>query len=248
MLKLLEFSRQYLPDFFNRDIKSFDDPQGFIFWVCFIIIFLFIVFWRYIDRKEPEPKKIYIVLFLSGILLVYWVVAPINSFFASIAPLPILAVFIGPAAEEITKASIILLFVYGLKSCNQIKDGFIYGIVLAGGFSLIESYSKLAHEVEKLSQIPIILWIALIIFFFLKLTMLHAMASGIFGYLAARGKLLKHKLDPILGLFIAITLHVITNSLIIIWDLGYLPLGINLIILFTMLYVLSRPASNRVYT
>jgi protease PrsW len=183
-------------------------------------IYLMLVLW--IDRYESEPLWMLATAFLWGALVTPFFAFLLNTTLGVIASLMtndektgemFATVFAAPIVEETGKAIILIIFIIW---CRDEFDGVIDGIVyasLAGlGFAMTENvlyYGKAAMEGGAMLRVTVILRGAMAPFSHPLFTSLTGIGLG----LARQTRNIAAKIFlPILGLFLAITMHFIWNG------------------------------------
>ncbi|MBW6440722.1 PrsW family intramembrane metalloprotease [Patescibacteria group bacterium] len=218
-----------------------------LFFVFFLAL-LPSLFWLRVflkeDYREPEPKKLIatffalgivaalaslvVEMFISNIFLGGIIIAIYEYNFdeiwtgSNILKVVFVSLFLPPIVEEFFKCRMVKKF--GMKSLhfNQIIDGMIYAIAVALGFAFLENYIYFMAYIQKGADALAGVFIVR----FLASTLLHALATGTFGYYIAKAKFsppqlaqngfLSSKQKYILkGFVLAVVIHFVFNFLLI---------------------------------
>ena len=175
-------------------------------------------------RKDahPEPNSVIQKVFLLGMLATLPAIAlelGLRSLFSflpfSEGVILILYIFLGVAlVEEILKFLVVRFAVYKDKALDEPVDVMLYMIIAALGFAAFENILIL-FGLGASSPISSIL--ALTLVRLVGATLLHALASGAFGYFLARSffDTKKKYLYVAVGLFVATLLHGLFNFYIL---------------------------------
>jgi len=212
----------------------------------YIILFSFLpsVFWilivaRFIDRKNPEPLKELIKVFVLGCIVILpafllvkgaqYLLGQINL--SEIVYLLILSFLIDGLIEEIAKFVVLKEYIYKKIFFDEPLDGLVYGVTVAMGFAFVENILYLAFSRPEL-----------IILRFTTPTLMHALATGIVGYHLSLAKfkkvsLAKKRFYIFCGILLATLFHGLFNS-VIRYNIffNYIPLAI--LIVFSYIYLL----------
>ena len=238
--------------------------KGFVSLVVIVSLAVFIAFLRILDRKEPEPRWVLFLLFVTGFFILDFIYSFVNiaynAFPAFFSFSPFTWQNVGsPIIEEIVKAIPLILLIYKSKLCNQVRDGFIYGAILGSGFALSETIAKLSEfdfSSPIFSTTAGIVYVAYV-FALMRIFLGHALFTGIFGYFAAKNKLMKKQgwTSPWSALVLVIVLHGLNNFILDI-NTGSILGSIAIIVLLSvaeltlfiwMIKLVSEPESTRVY-
>ncbi|MCF7906945.1 PrsW family intramembrane metalloprotease [Patescibacteria group bacterium] len=211
-----------------------------MFWrdLLFYMFFSFlpIAFWLFIclfwDRSAPEPKREIFKVFLLGALVTFplMLITGYLTFWGekfwgggAIIRVIVLSFLIDSLLEETGKYFLFRLGVYSRHHFNQVRDGFIYGMVLGLGFAFAENilYAFLSAENIWLGS-------SLILGRGLTATLLHFLTGGIIGYYWALAKFKSQ--SPFKGLVWVLLLHGLYNTIVRFnWSWSLIPLSILLI-------------------
>lgn len=178
-------------------------------------------FWLREDR-HPEPKRLVALAFVAGIiaipaaLLFEWILKDLlQSSFGPAAQFGLTMILAAAAIEEISKWALVRAFLFKKKEYDEPVDAMIYLISGALGFAAGENILYLSTEFQKSFREGLITGNLR----FIGSTLLHAIASGIVGYLIARSftsSPIKKRLAAVSGLIVASALHASFNISIII--------------------------------
>jgi protease PrsW len=210
-------------------------------------LFWILVAARFIDRKNPEPLKEIIKVFLGGCLvtLPVFILVQGAKYFLGQFILPdllyilLLSFMVDGVIEELGKFFVLKDGICNKSCFDEPLDGLVYGVTVAMGFAFVENILYLAFVSPEL-----------IILRFITPTLMHALATGIVGYhlyLAKSKKvsLFKKKLYISFGILIAIVFHGLFNSVIRhnIF-INYVPLAILIVLSYIYLLVGLRKAQK----
>lgn len=109
-----------------------------------------------------------------------------------------------PIIEEVLKA-LILVFLIRRPSFRYFVDGAIYGFGVGIGFAVVENFFYLSGSNATL---------ALAASRVLSTSLMHAMASAIVGISLGRLRRSDARLLPIVGILVAITVHIVYNNIV----------------------------------
>ena len=163
------------------------------------------------DELEPEPRKMIIAAYLTGILATFVVIGiqipfKIDQFTRIIVAAPIL--------EELSKFLMVWIFFYRNKNFNEPMDGIVYSAAVALGFASLENAMYL---VQAYTQAPTVLSNTLLIRAFLSVPA-HALFSSFWGYALAKYKFGSDKKIIIIfvGLLLSMLMHSLFNFLCVV--------------------------------
>lgn len=169
-------------------------------------------FWLRQDKKNPEPKRLIIISFIAGMLVVP-IVLPLEKY--------ALAYYTGQdlvlawvVVEEVLKYAAALIVILWHRAVDEPIDVMIYMITIALGFAALENalFIFLPLSAGEFAQSFVTGN-----FRFIGATLLHVLASGTVGAamaLAFYRPRIERVLWATVGLFIAIVLHALFNSFI----------------------------------
>lgn len=178
-------------------------------------------FWLHEDR-HPEPKRLVALAFVAGLaaipvaLLFEWMIKDIlQSSLGPAARFGLTMIVAAAAIEEISKWALVRAFLFKKKEYDEPVDAIIYLISGALGFAAGENILYLSGEFQKSFREGFITGNLR----FIGSTLLHAIASGLVGYMIARtftSSRFKKRVAAAVGLFLASALHALFNISIII--------------------------------
>jgi protease PrsW len=203
----------------------------YVFTVILPTIF-WIWFFRSLDKKDPEPKKLLFKVFRFGfgaLLLAFFVELAIDRtfFFDSLQLMELnldaalkgkdlifvlLSFFLAGPIEELLKYLALKWAIFKNREFNQIADGIVYGTVLGLGFAFIENTGYFFDSFATLNTAG---FVAVMTVRGVMTTMLHVLATGIVGLFVARSKFIakEHQFGVYKGVLIASLLHGLYNVL-----------------------------------
>lgn len=178
-------------------------------------------FWLHEDR-HPEPKRLVALAFVAGLvaipvaLLFEWILKDLlQSSLGPAAQFGLTMIVAAAAIEEISKWALVRAFLFKKKEYDEPVDAMIYLISGALGFAAGENILYLSTEFQKSFREGFMTGNLR----FIGSTLLHAIASGLVGYMIARSftspRFKKH-VAAAGGLFLASALHALFNISIII--------------------------------
>ncbi len=216
-------------------IFSLINPSAIVFALAggFVAAGVWLWFWLKED-EHPEPKRLLAVAFLSGMIAIpaalaaefAWCsfmtfykivpdcVVPASSSFDALKPfLPLVAGY--AFVEEYAKYFFVHLFIFWRRDYDEPADAMIYLMTAALGFAAVENALYLIGPFGSAT----LHGFTTTNLRFLGPTLLHALSSGFLGYFIAKAffrNWISKELELLLGLFIATSLHVAFNFLILI--------------------------------
>ena len=211
---------------------------------------------RYIDRWEPEPKRLLFFAFGWGALVSVSVTMLLQPFFslaagpASGLDYTTFAVTIqAPVVEEFAKSlGLLLLLVFARKQFDGPVDGVVFAFTIAGGFAFTENILYFGRAIAE-SSTP---GVDLAVVFFLRGVMspfAHAIFTGttglILGLAARRGHSGLTLLAFPAGLVPAMVLHSGWNSMGQDFLAQYILVQVPIFLLAVLVVVLLRVAERR---
>lgn len=205
------------------------------------LIWLSLCLW--LDRKRSEPKKEILKIFFWGAFItlpIILVAAPLTQYFEEklafsfLLQILVLSFLVDAFWEELAKLGI-LGRLYRSKHFDELRDGFIYGMILGLGLAFIENvfYALLASNLAIGGLMILLRGITA--------TLIHFLAGGIIGYYIAVAKFYcpkkKQKAFTIFkGFFLALLLHGFYNTVIRFgWSWGWLIVAVLLIFVFSQI-------------
>jgi len=218
-------------------------PTPLTFFIAFLggilPALLWLHFWLYEDRLEPEPKNLLIATFTAG--MVATIVALIcQNLIREYLPAPnigdmltagaIISIFIWAGIEEVAKFGAAYFIVLKRREADEPIDNMIYLITAALGFAALENAFFLLDPIQSNQIMQSIITGNMR---FLGSTLLHIVSSASVGIMLAFAfcKLPATKKIYIwIGLILATTLHTLFNFFI-------LRSGENLLFVFAFVWV-----------
>lgn len=208
---------------------------------------IWLAFWLFEDRCEPEPKFRLILTFLAGMAAVGFVL-PLElkaaAIFSGAALLILWAV-----AEELFKFGAAIPFGLGSRDYDEPIDAVIYLITAALGFSAAENALYLFASLGTVAGTAGLLTGDLR---FIGATLLHTLASATIGLAIAfaynHGRAAR-LLAALGGLILAIVLHTLFNFFILLEGGAralyvFLPIWLCLVALLALLERVKNPARD----
>ncbi len=219
----------------------------------------------FLDRKEPEPKRIIFKTILFSLLAIglaiFWEELidkllfkkeELNSIQVGIFLKPwllekfLLTFFLAGVLEEVIKFLFLRRLIFKNGHCNQLADGIIYGAVLALGFAFMENSGYFS------SVFPGLLWqgslFGATVFRGLVTTLLHVSVTGFMGFLMAKAKL-ENKRGWLVGqgLVLAMVAHGVFNVLVFLPYGSIVAAGMVLLLMIYLFYKLIDEKSQLIY-
>ena len=210
----------------------------------------------FIDRWEPEPKRLLLFAFLWGAAVSISVTLLIQPFFALAAAPPAgmdyrtFAVTVqAPVVEEFAKSlGLLLLLVFARKHFDGPVDGVVFAFTIAGGFAFTENILYFGRAIAE-SSTP---GADLAVVFFLRGVMspfAHAIFTGatglILGFAARRWHTGMSVLAFFVGLAPAMFLHSMWNSMGQDFLVQYIVVQVPIFVLAVVVIVVLRVAESR---
>lgn len=158
----------------------------FLYFLGFLPSLIWLLFYLKKDA-HPEPRGMVIKVFFLGMAIAFVAIVleritqlGITAFNFNEAVNKILLIFLGGAIiEEFCKYLVVRIWVYKNKELDEPFDVILYMIISALGFAATENILLLAFS---LPNPTISSAIGLMFVRFITATILHALASGLFGY------------------------------------------------------------------
>ncbi len=174
---------------------------------------LWLWFWLKEDAPEHRPKKLLFIIFLVGMLSVFFVL-PIEQYIQSRVDSESLRLILWAATEEIFKFLVVIMLLYKTTHVNEPIKWPLFFITGALGFAGLENALFLIKPLSLDNTAVSLLTGQLR---FLGATLLHTVATGAIGIALGlsfnpTGKINKTYLFA--GIFTAITLHSLFNFFI----------------------------------
>lgn len=170
-------------------------------------------FWLKEDRKKPEPTGLLTIIFIVGMISVFFVI-PIQKLIKSSFDSSDTEIILWASAEEVIKYLAVMIILFRSRYINEPLDWPIYLITAALGFAALENTLFLMKPLS-LNEATVGLLTGQLRF--LGSTLLHAVASGMLGIaLGLSFYLSKYKKRFYLfsGMMVAIALHSTFNFFI----------------------------------
>jgi len=195
------------------------------------------------DRPAPEPKIqilktffwgafitipiVFIAGYLSGLIAG-------SSFLSALAIILILSFLIDGLIEELVKYVILRFRVVKSLYFDELRDGFIYGMVLGLGLAFVENilYGFISGGIVEGASTILIRGFTT--------TFLHFLTGGIIGYYLGLVKFhSKNNFVAIQGLLLAILIHGLYNTIVRFgWWWNIIPLAVLLLV--TYIFILTK--------
>lgn len=216
-----------------------------LFWVLIL---------RRLDADEPEPIKLLCLAFSMGIgaaFLAGWgnefvsflvagsqtAATPLEQFFASSDGFTLIEVFMAGPIEESIKLFLLFEVIYHRPEFNQARDGVIYFVVCALGFSFLENTFYFFDAVvtgpqEAFLVVGVIRAIAS--------TLIHVAAATIGGWFLSKAKFSGNRFGYIfLGLALGALLHGASNVILTVMPAYGILIELALT-LFIFVYIMRK--------
>ena len=177
------------------------------------------------DRYEREPWPALLGSFIFGAIIA---IPPALVLERSLDALVLSAMGSGPAllyaagqalvsggVEELVKGAGLVLLLYGLRDeFDNVTDGVLYGLLIGAGFAVVENFSY--FSVSSSSQLPYLVLGRIVLGWLSHSTFTALFGAGI-GYARERGHSARRRLFfPLLGLVLAIGLHMIFDWVVFV--------------------------------
>ncbi len=182
---------------------------------------LWLAFWLFEDRKNPEPKRYIFFTFLAGMSVVMLIVLPLEKFVESQAALAgypregLLVLFLWALIEETFKFAAAYAAALHWRVFDEPLDAVVYMITAALGFAALENALFLA---SPLAQGQIAQTIITGDLRFVGATLLHTLSSATVGLALAYTFYKKPKIRrwaAVVGVVLATALHTTFNFFIL---------------------------------
>ncbi len=214
-----------------------NDPKilGLAFIGGIIPSLLWLWFWLKEDKKNPEPKGILTVVFIMGMVSVFFVLQ-IQKFIQGNIDSSNLQTILYASAEEIKKYLAVMLILFKTTYADEPIDWPIYLITVALGFAALENALFLIKPLSVGATTVSLLTGQLR---FLGSTLLHSVSSGILGIALGISFYtfgFKRKWYIFMGLSLAIALHSVFNFFIMEVDENNL---LEILKVFSFLWVVT---------
>ncbi|MCH7758932.1 PrsW family intramembrane metalloprotease [Patescibacteria group bacterium] len=223
-----------------------------------LVLFLFLsggptLFWLLLclrlDRSAPEPRFQIFKTFLLGVMITIPLIfvagyltnlVEKSSYISGVFSIFILSFLVDGLLEESAKYGILRQYVVTSLYFDELRDGFIYGMVLGLGFAFVENilYGIITTSIGQGSSTILLRGFTT--------TLLHFLTGGIIGYYLGLAKFSKDKVSKrkeyfiaFQGIFLAILLHGLYNTIVRFgWWWNLIPLV--LLLLITYLVILAK--------
>jgi len=202
------------------------------------------------DRSAPETGKQIFKTFILGAILtlpIVFVAGYLTDLvenklkLASFASILITAFLVDGLIEESAKYFILRWRIYKSPYFDELRDGFVYGMVLALGLAFVENffYGLISGSLIRGSEIILIRGVTT--------TFLHFLSGGIIGYYLSLVKIGRRRsLTAFWGLFLAILLHGFYNTVIGFgWWWNVIPIVFILVGVYLIIFKKIRRISSR---
>lgn len=183
--------------------------------IPFVIVWLAV---RYIDRWEPEPRRLLVFAVAWGAIAAVAIALGVDLVITLLVgrlPEAFSAVVQAPIVEEIAKGlGILLLFVFARRAFDGPVDGIVYGALIGAGFALTENvqYFALSYLEGGPGQVASTFFLRAVLSPFAHV-MFTSLAGFAFGLAARRGLSSGAALAyGIPGVLAAIVLHALWNG------------------------------------
>jgi len=192
------------------------------------------------DRSAPEPRWQILKIFLFGCLVTLPIIPITGSLTHSVENIswlnPVTVIFILSflidGIEEFFKCAFLRLTIYGSAYFDELRDGFIYGMVFGLGFAFVENILYGFISAGLLSGSGTVLLRGF------TSTFMHFLSGGIIGYYLAQARFRKRKKGLVIlqGLFLAVLFHGLYNTIVRFnWWWNLFPLAILLILVYILI-------------
>jgi len=198
----------------------------------FFLSSAWLVFFLLEDKEKPEPKTAITKTFVLGIISAlaaagFEKLFPLAAPFLKIAEYSAVSIGANSFIEEFVKFLVVFVFISRSRYFDEPVDRMVYMITAALGFAVAENFFFLmnASTTEEI--------IGLSVLRFIGATLMHALASGLLGYLWARKKL-------IFGLVIATAIHTVFNLLVLGFGPEFYPTVFLVLVAFILFYQFDK--------
>ncbi len=216
---------------------------------------LWLAFWLFEDKKNPEPKRYIFFTFIAGMSVVMLIVLPLEKLVeaqAALAGYPregLLVLFLWALIEETFKFAAAYAAALHWRVFDEPLDAVVYMITAALGFAAFENALFLA---SPLSQGQIVQTIVTGDLRFVGATLLHTLSSATVGLALAYAFYKKpafRRKAAIVGVILATALHTTFNFFILTKGgsatfLVFLFIWLGIIALLAFIERIKHPAYN----
>jgi len=181
----------------------------------------FVIVWfavRYIDRWEPEPRRLLVFAVAWGAIAAVAIALGVDLVITLLVgdlPAALSAVVQAPIVEELAKgAGILLIFVFARRAFDGPVDGIVYGALIGAGFALTENvqYFAISYLEGGPEQVATTFFLRAVLSPFAHV-MFTSLTGFAFGLAARRGLGAGAALGyGIPGVLAAIVLHALWNG------------------------------------
>lgn len=190
--------------------------------ITIIAAFLPAFVWLTFFLKEdihPEPKRLILYTFGAGALSTIPVIIS-QIIFQNISATFAYSVFISiiglALIEEIFKFFAAYLAIHHSPQFDEPVDAMVYLVAASLGFATIENLFVMSNMFDQMTDFSAAFFVETLLLRFIGATLLHAIASGVFGYAWIRGIITRKLFSRlVIGLFAATVIHAIFNYLIL---------------------------------
>jgi RsiW-degrading membrane proteinase PrsW (M82 family) len=206
---------------------------------------LWLVFWQLEDHCDPEPKKLIILSFVAGMVVVP-LVLPFQHIVQSYLPtISALTFFLWAAIEELFKFAAAWIVILRNRAVDEPIDAIVYMITVSLGFAALENTLFLLRPDSPVNDLLLTGSQR-----FIGSTLLHTLASATIGIALALAFYKSKKKRTIYltgGIALAIALHTLFNVIIMSGGNGFaafLFVWIGVIVVLLFFERLKRPARD----
>ena len=216
----------------------------------------FVIVWfavRYIDRWEPEPRRLLVFAVAWGAIAAVTIALGVDLVITLLVgrlPEAFSAVVQAPIVEEVAKGlGVLLIFAFARRAFDGPVDGIVYGALIGAGFALTENvqYFAISYLEGGPGQVATTFFLRAVLSPFA-----HVMFTSLTGFafgLAARrglrtGAALRYGIPGLIG---AIVLHALWNGSATFFDFFeiYAALQVPLFVLFILGVLALRREESR---
>jgi RsiW-degrading membrane proteinase PrsW (M82 family) len=185
------------------------------------------------DNEKPEPKKMLFITFVLGLASAWFAIGLEQIFAVKSATLGFadysrVSLLVNSAIEELTKFGVVWIFLRKSKFFDEPIDRMIYLITAALGFATMENLLFLLSSTINAND-----FINLALLRFIGATLMHAIASGFFGYFWSRRKI-------VWGVIGAILIHAGFNEMILKSGPALAPTIFLIVLAFLLFYYFDK--------
>ncbi|MGN7968446.1 PrsW family intramembrane metalloprotease [Microbacterium sp. 22296] len=216
----------------------------------------FVIVWvavRYIDRWEPEPRRLLVFAVAWGAVASVVIALGVDLLISLVTgglPPAIGAVVQAPIVEEVAKGlGVLLIFVFARRVFDGPVDGIVYGALIGAGFALTENvqYFAISYLEGGPGQVASTFFLRAVLSPFAHV-MFTSLTGFAFGLAARRGLSTRAALAyGIPGVIGAIVLHALWNGSATFFDFFelYAALQVPLFVLFILGILALRREETR---